>query len=142
MVNYVAVMIKKFPGKSWSIGDTYESLHWQSEGEKPTDASMQQYWGEIKNDWSLDKYREIRNVKLDESDKYMIVDWPHSSDASKNEWTTYRQSLRDLPPLYLEKMVAYPSYTLSGEYLCVPQDLSHNDLSGGDISFNFFPSTS
>jgi|TARA_B110000093_G_C12858979_1_gene362575 hypothetical protein len=140
MVNYIAVMMKKFQGKSWSIGDTYESLHWQSEGEKPTDASMQEYWVEIKNDWNLDKYRAIRNVKLEESDKYMLVDWPHS-DVSKNEWSTYRINLRNLPSLYLEKMVAYSTYTLSGEYLCVPQDLSHNDLSGGDISFNFFPST-
>jgi hypothetical protein len=139
MVNYIAVMMKKFQGKSWSIGDTYESLHWQSEGEKPTDASMQEYWVEIKNDWNLDKYRAIRNVKLEESDKYMLVDWPHS-DVSKNEWSTYRINLRNLPSLYLEKMVAYSTYTLSGEYLCVPQDLSHNDLSGGDISFNFFPS--
>ena len=38
-----------------------------------------------------------RNKLLRNTDKYMISDFPHSSESKKNEWITYRQLLRDLP---------------------------------------------
>ena len=38
-----------------------------------------------------------RNKLLKNTDKYMISDFPHSSESKKNEWITYRQLLRNLP---------------------------------------------
>ena len=38
-----------------------------------------------------------RNKLLKNTDKYMVSDFPHSSESKKNEWIVYRQLLRDLP---------------------------------------------
>lgn len=40
--------------------------------------------------------RDMRNSLLTNSDKYMLVDYPITSDL-KASWTTYRQALRVLP---------------------------------------------
>ena len=40
--------------------------------------------------------RQMRNVLLRESDWTQFTDSP-LSESKKNEWKTYRQSLRDLP---------------------------------------------
>jgi hypothetical protein len=45
---------------------------------------------------SLFKLRNIRNNRLASSDWTQVSDSP-LSDAKKQEWATYRQSLRDLP---------------------------------------------
>ena len=41
--------------------------------------------------------RKKRRYLLDQSDKYAIPDWPHSSLSKQTEWLDYRQALRDLP---------------------------------------------
>ena len=41
--------------------------------------------------------REERNLLLDNTDKYVVIDYPHPSEEVKQAWLTYRQELRDLP---------------------------------------------
>lgn len=41
--------------------------------------------------------RQERNILLDQTDKYMTIDYPHASNEAKQRWLDYRQALRDLP---------------------------------------------
>ena len=41
--------------------------------------------------------KQRRNYLLNESDKYAIPDWPHSTPEIRQAWLDYRQALRDLP---------------------------------------------
>jgi hypothetical protein len=41
--------------------------------------------------------RKKRRYLLNESDKYAIPDWPHSTPEVRQAWLEYRQALRDLP---------------------------------------------
>jgi len=41
--------------------------------------------------------REKRNIKLNDTDKYTIADWPHTTEEIKQSWLDYRQTLRNLP---------------------------------------------
>jgi hypothetical protein len=41
--------------------------------------------------------RKYRNILLELSDKYVLPDFPHSNETTKQAWITYRQNLRDLP---------------------------------------------
>ena len=41
--------------------------------------------------------RKKRNKLLRLSDIYVLSDFPHPSEVKKNEWISYRQSLRELP---------------------------------------------
>jgi len=45
----------------------------------------------------LKELRIKRNTLLDQSDKYVTVDFPHTTPEKKQEWLDYRQALRDLP---------------------------------------------
>lgn len=45
----------------------------------------------------LKQLRTNRNVLLDQTDKYMTVDYPHATTEVKQAWLDYRQALRDLP---------------------------------------------
>jgi hypothetical protein len=115
-MDYAYVLTNKFSDKHWSIGLTYESLMWQEDEEKPTDASLQEFWLHLQNDFYLDVFRKKRNELLSETDKYAIQDWVQT-DEQKKERFEYRQRMRDIPALYLEKMVG--DYTISGEVLSV-----------------------
>lgn len=44
----------------------------------------------------VDMIRSIRNKLLQESDIYVLPDYPHSSPEVRQGWLDYRQSLRDL----------------------------------------------
>ena len=55
--------------------------------------------------------RQTRDVLLDISDIYVVSDrWDTYTDAKKEEWRTYRQTLRDLPQIYANNIhsVVYP----------------------------------
>lgn len=121
---YSEVLIKYYKGKKWAVGDTYESFGWQSDEPKPSDEHLRELWIEMKPEYELEQLRKIRNQKLIETDKYTIPDWPQTIDE-RDHRLNYRKQLRDLPQLYLEKMIG--EYTISGEVLYV-----------GDMSYNFF----
>lgn len=55
--------------------------------------------------------RQTRDVLLDISDIYVVSDrWDTYTDAKKEEWRIYRQTLRDLPQIYANNIhsVVYP----------------------------------
>jgi hypothetical protein len=45
----------------------------------------------------VNKLRSKRNMFLDQSDKYVTIDFPHPSPEARQAWLDYRQALRDLP---------------------------------------------
>lgn len=49
----------------------------------------------LQNVDAIKKFREERNLLLDQSDKYMIIDYPLDLDIQN--WIDYRRALRDLP---------------------------------------------
>lgn len=57
-----------------------------------------------KDEYYLKDIRQKRDFLLAISDKYCLVDWPQTPEK-KEIRLQYRQSLRDLPDLYLDKMV-------------------------------------
>ena len=58
--------------------------------------------GTYETEYEVDKLRPIRNQKLSETDKYCLVDWPQTAEEKETR-LKYRQQLRNLPQLYLEK---------------------------------------
>ena len=56
-------------------------------------------WLENKNNEAWKKIRKERNQLLKDSDYIMVSDAPITTEK-KEEWTTYRQALRDIPQDY------------------------------------------
>jgi hypothetical protein len=56
-------------------------------------------------EFCLGNLRLIRNIMLNESDKYVTVDYPHASEEKKLEWLNYRKALRDLPSTVVEQNI-------------------------------------
>lgn len=64
----------------------------------PTQQECEDYWTTtLQNKITLKSLRHKRNALLDQSDKYVTVDFPHTTPEKKREWLDYRQALRDLP---------------------------------------------
>jgi len=55
-------------------------------------------WLENKNNEAWKNIRKERNQLLKDSDYIMLKDYP--TTVSEQEWTTYRQSLRDIPQTF------------------------------------------
>ena len=84
------------PNNNWST--TNNTFTWEDDiALKPTDAEIEAKRIELQNEAPMKKLRKERNIKLLETDKYSINDWPHASEEVKQAWITYRQELRDLP---------------------------------------------
>lgn len=100
-ISYSDCLIELYPHVGgWCIeGDDYDSLIWPSDTSvtKPTNDVLASKKIELINNFPIERLREQRNILLGESDKYSLLDYPHTSESKKNEWITYRQSLRDLP---------------------------------------------
>jgi hypothetical protein len=45
----------------------------------------------------LKKLRTKRNTLLEQTDKYIVADYPHPTPEARQAWLDYRQALRDLP---------------------------------------------
>ena len=98
------VLVKCYADKVWICGESYESLEWNdTTTEKPSEEELNIKLLELKKQ----EMREIRNELLKECDYKFVSDYIHSSDEKKEEWLSYRQSLRDFPSVWVEDM-EYP----------------------------------
>jgi DNA phosphorothioation-dependent restriction protein DptG len=88
------------PNSCLSGGLTYESVVWKENATNiPTKEQVESKIEELRLLIPMKKLRHERNIKLLETDKYSINDWPHASEEVKQAWVTYRQALRDLPSI-------------------------------------------
>jgi len=94
------VLSKYYNGQTWSlVGEKYEGLTWSDENtiSKPSLDDLIIKYNEITTARPLNKLRKTRNKLLDQTDKYIVADYPHATDEAKQAWIDYRQTLRDLP---------------------------------------------
>ena len=98
-VTYADCFGELVPGAEWSItANNYDSILWNNNSfTKPTLEEIKAKKTELENALPLKILREERDFLLEETDKYALPDYPHSTDLKKTEWLTYRQNLRDLP---------------------------------------------
>tara|TARA_B110001452_G_C14915768_1_gene320152 strand:- start:47 stop:415 length:369 start_codon:yes stop_codon:yes gene_type:complete len=86
------------PGVPYTSSGTWESVVF-NDGNfyKPTDEMYELTMYQLTNAEAIKKMRERRDTLLDKSDKYMTRDYPHRLELDVQNWTAYRQALRDLP---------------------------------------------
>ncbi len=50
MIDYTQILSRKFKGQEWSLnGDDYDGLTWLSDTPKPSKATLDGLWQEVKN---------------------------------------------------------------------------------------------
>lgn len=74
-------------------GFSYDDFEIENE-EKP---NREDFEAVFANKRALLVLRKRRDEKLKESDSYVALDYPHTSDEVRQAWLDYRQALRDLP---------------------------------------------
>ena len=80
----------------------YNQITWHPSNDEetqrqPTLAECEAAWQVIVDAEPMKRLRKERDERLQKSDLYAIVDYPHADDTVKQAWFTYRQALRDLP---------------------------------------------
>ena len=121
--NYSVLLSRAYPGASWTLYDNYDynSLVWSDTNSIPK-PSLEQLTAAVDANQSTEAMRLLRLKRdelLQQTDKYMISDFPHPDEPTKQAWMDYRQALRDLtasatpqltPTLQLdESSVAWPA---------------------------------
>ena len=76
---------------------TWASIELEDGIEKPPEDEFDKKVSNFMNSINILTLRKQRNRFLDQSDKYVTVDFPHATPEKKQEWLDYRQALRDLP---------------------------------------------
>ena len=95
-MDYSKVLIKHYENLGWSCNMTYESIEWlDTATPKPTKEELDVLLLEMMKD----EMRQERNKLLKDSDFKVLPDYPA---VNKEEWMTYRQSLRDFPGTWTE----------------------------------------
>ena len=79
----------------WNVG---ANVYTETPFTIPTQQECEDCWNStLGSEIDLKELRTKRNTLLDQSDKYVTVDFPHATPEKKQEWLDYRQALRDLP---------------------------------------------
>lgn len=65
--------------------------------DKPPKEEFEAKLKELIDAQPLKELRTKRNALLEQTDKYIVADYPHATLEERTKWTTYRQALRDLP---------------------------------------------
>ena len=87
------------PGAPYtSDGTTLESVVFEDTTlVKPSYDIYEELVYKLTNVEAIKKFREERNLLLDQSDKYMSRDYPHRLELDIQNWKDYRLALRNLP---------------------------------------------
>ena len=83
--------------EGFSHGSTWESIVFPEGYEKPPKEAFEAKLQELIDAQPLKELRTKRNQVLDETDKYIVADYPHATPEARQTWLEYRQALRDLP---------------------------------------------
>ena len=86
-----------FETKVIRFDDTWNSIEVVEGYTKPPKEEFEAKLQELIDAQPLKELRTKRNTLLDQSDKYIVADYPHATPEKKQEWLDYRQALRDLP---------------------------------------------
>ena len=91
------------PGAQWVLrGTEYSGLEWMDSGQQPTEQEVKAKLIELDAAEPMRLLRIERNKKIAETDWRMLPDQTPSDD-----WTNYRQALRDLPASVTPKLDSY-----------------------------------
>ena len=100
----------------WSSGETWESIRLPDGYEKPPKEEFETKLQQLIEEHKWKDFRQERDGRLAEVDWIFSTDY-HIPDQLRDEWTRYRQALRDLPsltedpenPVWPEKPTVNPS---------------------------------
>ena len=81
------------PGAEWVLrGNDYSGIEWLDSEQKPTKTEVADKIAE------LDASEPMRLLRIERNKKIALTDWRMLPDQTpSDEWTNYRQALRDLP---------------------------------------------
>ena len=91
-MDYRRVTGQFYGGDMFYCDNTYESLIWYGDTEKPTDEHLCALYESVKDSWALDTMKHQRDLLLIQSDFRALPDYPN-----RDAWLVYRQLLRDMP---------------------------------------------
>lgn len=101
-INYGYVLEKYYPEYKWSIIEgkkayDYSAYVCSNQNGIPPREELEEKWHLCKREtWMWKCIIEERDRLLQESDKYVLPDYPHKSEEIKILWLEYRKQLREL----------------------------------------------
>ena len=109
-INYGYVLEKRFPECEWTRTPgtkayQYDAYVWGESNSisMPSKTVLDNYWKTDRRETDIwIRFITARDQKLKESDVYVLSDFPHANETSRQAWIDYRSALRDLPDTIVE----------------------------------------
>ena len=100
MITKADAVLALKPGATWTMRD--DVLEWHDDKiTKPTDAEIKKKYDELVANESLNNLRQVRNMKMRDSDWVVIKEREEGGSVSNfADWKKYRQELRDITNTY------------------------------------------
>jgi hypothetical protein len=103
-INYGYVLQKYYPECTWSVMEgkkayEYDAYLWDITNNilMPPKLELDEKWHLCKREtWMWSSIIEERDKLLQDSDKYVLPDYPHKTEEDRQKWVEYRNQLRDL----------------------------------------------
>jgi len=98
-MEYSNIITLLCPDSLFTITDNiYSTLVWNvlNTYTKPSENEIVSKGISLTSDLAYNELRYERDKLLLETDKYTLSDYPHASTTIKNDWLSYRTSLRDI----------------------------------------------
>ena len=121
------VLVRLRPGAKWKLIDIndYETLEWGDTSQtKPTMEECEEMFAQLEGECIIKNMRSYRDTLLNQTDKYIVADYPHATSEARQAWLDYRQALRDLPSTTEDP--ANPVWPVRPDEVVVPEEESSN----------------
>jgi hypothetical protein len=97
IVDYGAILAAKYPGRSFTVGDTYESLVSNDGGPLPTQEDLDAVWPEVLRDATNAAASDARHAAFIAEADPLFMKW-QAGEATKQEWLAKREEIRQRYP--------------------------------------------
>lgn len=86
MIDYAAILIRRYPGTAWTLdGDDYKGLEWLSDSPKPTKAALDKLWPEVEAEVKKEALDNARRTAYEEQSDPVFFKWQRG-EATEADW--------------------------------------------------------
>jgi hypothetical protein len=97
MMDYGLILSKKFEGKSFSVGETYESIVSLDGSEIPTEAELEALWPEVQYEVSYALVEQARASAYREASDPIFFQYQRG-DATEAQWLAAVEAVKATHP--------------------------------------------
>ena len=96
-MDYATILVRKFEGQSFSVGDTYESIVSLDGSPIPTQSDLEALWPEVLLEVQTEQVEKTRQIAYATTSDPIFFEYQRG-DKTEAEWLAAVQAVKDAHP--------------------------------------------